>query len=112
MPDRLGPLYDGDGMLLEGEGPTTFSAAQDETMAFRVIVQASTSDSGGELQLGDRLWVVPWDLDLDGISGRVVALAQLVRAGGRVGIASESTDRGELVHEALMLVLREGEASH
>ncbi len=109
MLDRLGPLYDGDGMLLEGEGPATFSPAQDEAMAFRAIVQAEAGDPGGELRLGDRLWVVPWDLDLDAVGSRVVAMAQLVRAGRRVAIASESADKGELVQEALMLVLREAE---
>ena len=80
----IGLLYDGDGMLLEGDGPRTFTAMQDVTMAFRAIVQAAPGDPGGELRLGDQLWVIPPDLDPDGIGGR-------------------------LVHDALLLVLRETE---
>ena len=34
----LGLLYDGNGMLLENDGPRTFTSMQDVTMAFRAIV--------------------------------------------------------------------------
>ena len=109
MLDFLGLLYDGDGMLLEGDGPRTFTALQDVTMAFRAIVQAASGDPGGELRLGDRLWVIPPDLDPDAIGRRLVGLADLVRAGGRVGLASESAAMGQVAHDALLLVLREAE---
>lgn len=105
----IGLLYDGDSMLLEGDGPDTFTDMQDVDMAFRVIIQADAGDPDGELRLGDRLWVIPPDLDADAIGSRLVALADLVRAGRRAGLASENADCGQLVHDALMLVLREAE---
>ena len=64
-----GLLYDGDGMLLEGDGPRTFIVTHDVAMAFRAIVQAAPGnldpgDPDSELRLGAQLWVVPWNLDL------------------------------------------------
>ena len=109
MPDRLGLLYDGNGKLLEGKGPRTFSPTQDATMAFRVIVHTDKRDPDGELRPGDCLWVVPRTLDLNRASGRVMAMACLVRAGQRVGIVSKSADKGRLAQEALVLAAREAE---
>lgn len=105
----IGLLYDGDDMLLDGDGPVTFTDKQDVAMTFRAIVQADAGDPDGELRLGDRLWVVPHDLDADAMGRRVVMLADLVRAGRWVGLASEDADRGQLAHDALLLVLREAE---
>ena len=104
-----GLLYDGDGILLESDGPDTFTAMQDVAMAFRVIIQADAGDPDGELRLGDRLWVIPQDLDADAMGSRLVTLADLVHAGRRIGLASERVGSGQLVHDALLLVLREAE---
>ena len=78
-------------------------------MTFRAIVQAEAGDPDGELWLGDRLWVIPPDLGADGMGDRLVVLADLVRAGGRVGLASESAEMGQVAYDALLLVLREAE---
>ena len=51
--------------------------------------------------------MVLWDPDRDGIGGRLMGLAELVHARRRIGLASESADAGRLVHDALLLVLRE-----
>ena len=105
----IGLLYDGDGLLLEGDGPDTFTAAQVAATAFLVIIQAEPGNPDSELRLGDRLWVIPQNLDLNSIVGRLVKLAERVCAGCRVGLVSESIDMGQMVHEALLLVLREME---
>lgn len=63
-------------------------------MVFRAIVQADTGDPDGELRLGDRLWVLPPDLNADAIGSRLVMLAGLVRAERRVGLASKAWTAG------------------
>ena len=97
----MGSRYDGDGMLLEGESPPTLGLAA--TLPFCEVLPPGPA----ELRLGDRLWMIPTDLDLDGIGSRLVELATMVRAGHRVALASEDADRSELVRDALVLVLRE-----
>ena len=103
-----GTLYAGDGMRLAGAGPDTFTTEMDDTLPFKALVSGSPpAPDDGELVLGDRLWVLPDrfgaadDLPTD----LLCCLASLIRAGGKVGLASCDELVCDQARDMLMLAL-------
>ena len=104
----LGTLYAGDGMRLAGIGPDTFTTAMDDTLPFKALVSGSPPAHGdGELALSDRLWVLPdrFGTADDLPTGLLCRLASLIRAGGKVGLASHDETVCNEARDMLMLAL-------
>jgi hypothetical protein len=109
--DFPGTLYDGDGMRLAGGGPD-FTPALDDALPFKVILRhRREADEGGQLGLGDRLWLLPDTFGTPPALPEPVLgeLAGVIRAGNKVGLAARDEAVGALARDALLLLLKEGE---
>ena len=103
-----GTLYAGDGMRLAGIGPDIFTTAMDDTLPFKALVSGSPpAPNDGELALSDRLWVLPdrFGTADDLPTGLLCRLASLIRAGGKVGLASHDETVCNEARDMLMLAL-------
>jgi hypothetical protein len=108
--DFPGTLYDGDGMRLAGAGPD-FTPALNEVLPFKVVPRhRREADEGGQLGLGDRLWLLPDTLGTPPAPPEAVLdeLVGVIRAGNKVGLAARDEAVGAFVRDALMLLLDEG----
>ena len=105
--DFPGTLYDGDGMRLAGDGPE-FTPALNDRLPFKVVVRhRRVTDEGGQLGIGDRLWLLPDGLGTPPeLPGAVLAgLVAVIRAGNKVGLAARDEAVGAFVRDALLLLL-------
>jgi hypothetical protein len=104
-----GALYDCDGTLLAGTGPE-MTLELTERLPHKALIH----DKPGEVEIatlhaGDRLWLLP---DTFGTPpelpiGLLTELANVVRRGGRVGLAARSEGAYVLVRDALVLLLND-----
>jgi len=102
-----GTLYDGDGTRMAGDGPE-FTPELTEGLPHKALIR----DTPGEeevalLEAGDRLWLLP---DTFGTPPELpmallTTLANVVRQGGKVGLAAGNQDAYVLVRDALVLLL-------
>jgi hypothetical protein len=102
-----GTLYDGDGTCLAGDGPE-FTPGLTEGLPHKALIR----DTPGEeevalLEAGDRLWLLP---DTFGTPPELpmallTTLANVVRQGGKVGLAAGNHELYALVRDALVLLL-------
>lgn len=109
--DFPGTLYDGDGMRLAGAGPD-FTPALNDSLAFKVVLRHHrATDEGGQLGIGDRLWLLPDTLGTPPELPELVLdeLVGVIRAGNKVGLAARDEAVGAFVRDALLLLLNEGE---
>jgi hypothetical protein len=110
-----GVLYAGDGMRLAGIGPDTFTTQMDDALPFKALVSGRPPAPGdGELALDDRLWVLPdWLGKAEDLPTALLChLASLIRAGGKVGLASRDELVCDQAKDMLLLALAtpEGQA--
>ncbi len=101
-----GVLYDGDGTLLAGDGPALFSNALVDAYPVRTIVQRPRSPEKTALRQGDRIWLLPDDLDTSALPSAITAEFLVVihhygwvSLGGRAGAAVQE------VADALLLLM-------
>ena len=109
-PDRTfpGTLYAGDGARLAGAGPCTFTPEMDVGLPFKALVCGSPPTPNDDvLTLEDRLWVLPERFSTPDVlpTPLLYQLASLVRAGGKVGLASADQLVCDQARDMLMLVL-------
>ncbi len=107
--DFPGTLYDGDGMRLAGSGPD-FTPALNDVLPFKVVLHHRRGvDEGGQLSLGDRLWLLPDTLGRPPELPEAVLdeLAGVLRVGNKVGLAARDEAVGAFVRDALLLLLDE-----
>ncbi len=105
-----GVLYDGDGMRLEGAGPDTFTPAMGDALPFKMVLHdRPVTGEGGELRIGDRLWMLPdsFGEPPEMPTALIYELAGVVRAGGRVGVAGRRQAIATTARDALLLALAE-----
>ena len=103
-----GTLYAGDGARLAGAGPCTFTPEMDAGLPFKALVCGSPPTANDDvLALEDRLWVLPPRFSTPDVvpTPLLYQLASLVRAGGKVGLASVDEDVCDQARDMLMLVL-------
>ncbi len=110
-----GILYAGDGARLAGAGPCTFTPEMDAGLPFKALVCGSPPTPNDDvLALEDRLWVLPGRFSTPDVvpTPLLYQLASLVRAGGKVGLASADQLVCDQARDMLMLVLAvpDGEA--
>jgi hypothetical protein len=98
-------------MRLAGTGPD-FTPALNDALPFKVVLRRRrVADEGGELGIGDRLWLLPDTFGTPPALPEDVLdeLADALRAGRKVGIAARDEAVGALARDALLLLLSEGE---
>ncbi|MGI4801537.1 MAG: hypothetical protein ACRYG8_47430 [Janthinobacterium lividum] len=107
-----GVLYAGDGARLAGVGPSTFTPEMDASLPFKVLIHACppTADDDA-LALEDRLWVLPEQFSTpDALPTPLLnELANLVHAGGKIGLASADEQVCNQARDILLLLLAEPE---
>lgn len=116
QPDSAFPgiLYAGDGARLAGIGPCTFTPEMDASLPFKALIHGCppTADDDA-LAFEDRLWVLPEQFSMpDALPTPLLnELANLVHAGGKVGLASADEQVCNQARDMLLLVLAEPEGS-
>ena len=106
-------LYAGDGARLAGAGPCTFTPEMDVGLPFKALVCGSPPTPNDDvLTLEDRLWVLPERFSTPDMlpTPLLYQLASLVRAGGKVGLASADQLVCDQARDMLMLPAPGGEA--
>ncbi|WP_081757850.1 hypothetical protein [Roseomonas gilardii] len=107
-----GAIYDGDGRLVLGSGPT-FSLGLVTDCAFQAVLH-NLDEPGNTIEPGDRLWLLPEGL----VPGAplpehvLASLAAVVRAGGKVVVMADGAEVGNWACEAIERALdaRQGSA--
>lgn len=97
----MGAVYDGDGRLVLGSGPT-FSLGLVTDCAFQTVLH-NLDEPGNTIEPGDRLWLLPEGL----VPGAALpehvlaSLAAVVRAGGKVVVMADGAGVGNWACEAI-----------
>lgn len=107
-----GAVYDGDGRLVLGSGPT-FSLGLVTDCAFQAVLH-NLDEPGNTIEPEDRLWLLPEGL----VPGTLLpehvlaSLAAVVRAGGKVVVMADGAEVGNWACEAIERALdaRQGSA--
>ena len=101
-----GLLYDGDGTLLAGEGPD-FDSKVVDALLHKALIRDRPGDVEVAVLEGDRLWVLPDSFGMPPVLPMILLtdLADLVRAGRRVGLAAREQVPYEQARDALVLLL-------
>ena len=106
----IGILYDGTRKRLAGKGPNTFTSAMDTKFHFKSMLYDTKNNvvNRSDLRSDDRLWVLPTSFDLTqtGMSNLLVDLANIIKAGNRVGLASSNKYVLESAKDALIHTLQ------
>jgi hypothetical protein len=105
--DFPGTLYDGDGMLLAGDGPALTLEMTEDIPHKALIHSEPGAVDVAVLEAGDRLWLLP---DSFGTPPELpvpllAELANVVRRGCKVGLAGSNEGAYVLARNALMLLL-------
>ena len=103
-----GTLYDGDGMRLAGDGPD-YTPALNHALPFKIVLRhCRAADEGGELGIGDRLWLLPDTLGTPPALPEDVLdeLADALRAGRKVGLAARDEAVGALARDMPPLLFK------
>ena len=102
-----GALYDGDGTLLAGDG-SDFTSARVDALPHKALIRDEPGDvEVAVLEKGDRLWLLPESFGTPPVLPTLLLtdLADLVRRGGKVGLAAQERAAYEQARDALMLLL-------
>ncbi len=106
--DFPGTLYDGDGTRLAGGGPE-LTPELTESLPHKALLRdrPGAEEAVAMLETGDRLWLLP---DTFGTPPELpmallAELANVVRQGGKVGLAAGNQEPYALVRDALVLLL-------
>ena len=105
-----GTLYAGDGMRISGSGPDAYTDQLGDLLPFKALVQASQPLPGdASLTFSDRLWVLPDVLDNPPTlpEALLYELADVIRQGGKVGLAARDDVVCDRVRDMLVMVLRD-----
>ncbi len=106
--DFPGTLYTGDGVRLAGVGPDLFVEALSDAMPFRTLVHGTLPDAAraADLRHADRVWLMPDTLDMpfEVMQALYQELANVVSAGGTVGLAGTDIGLGMQVRDTLSLL--------
>ena len=102
-----GVLYDGDGTLLAGDGPALFQDDLVDAYPFKTMVHRQlASQEAATFREGDRLWLLPDDLDTSVLPIPILAeLVVVVHGEGRVGVGGRVEAAVKHVCDALGLLL-------
>lgn len=102
-----GTLYDGDGILLAGDGAEFTWKLADDMPCKAVIRDRPGAEKAAVLEAGDRLWVLPDSFGKPPALPMplLAELADVVQRGHKVGLAASNEEAYLLVREALMLLL-------
>ena len=107
-----GDVYDGDGRLVLGSGPT-FSLGLVTDRAFQAVLH-NLDEPGNTIEPEDRLWLLPEGLvqGADLPEHVLASLAAVVRAGGKVVVMADGAEVGNWACEAIERALdaRQGSA--
>ena len=105
-----GAVYDGDGRLVLGSGPT-FSLGLVTDCAFQAVLH-NLDEPGDTIEPEDRLWLLPEGLIPDAPLHVLASLAAVVRAGRKVVVMADSAEAGNRACEAIGQALdaRQGSA--
>lgn len=105
-----GDVYDGDGRLVPGSGPT-FSLGLVTDCAFQAVLH-NLDEPGDTIEPEDRLWLLPEGLIPDAPLHVLASLAAVVRAGRKVVVMADSAEAGNRACEAIGQALdaRQGSA--
>jgi len=102
-----GTLYGGDGTRLAGDGPEMTPELTESLPHKALITDKPNGREVALLETGDRLWLLP---DTFGTPPKLpmpllTSLANVVRQGGKVGLAAGNQEPYALVRDALVLLL-------
>lgn len=102
-----GALYDGDGTLLAGDGPEMTDEFAKEFPHKALVHDKPVNVSVAVLEKGDRLWLLPKSFGTPPVLPMLLLtdLADLVRAGRKVGLAARERVPYEQARDALKLLL-------
>ena len=102
-----GALYDGKGMLLAGNGPDVTGDFGTEFPHKALISDKPENVEVAILENDDRLWLLPDSFGEPPVLPMILLtdLANLVRAGRRVGLAAREREAYEQARDALVLLL-------
>ena len=105
-----GAVYDGDGRLVLGSGPS-FSLGLITDRAFQAVLH-NLDEPGDTIEPEDRLWLLPEGLIPDAPLHVLASLAAVVRAGRKVVVMADSAEAGNRACEAIGQALdaRQGSA--
>ncbi|MGI4798564.1 MAG: hypothetical protein ACRYG8_31900 [Janthinobacterium lividum] len=81
-----------------------FTSALDSKLPFRVTLQLGPRDQIDDLQIGDRLWLLPDEVVLQYDEALLGALANLILIGGKVVLAGNNSRTGDLVQKMILLL--------
>ena len=90
--------------------PAPFTPALNDKVPFKVVVRhRRVTDDGGQLGIGDRLWLPSDSLGIPSeVPGAVLAeLVAVVRAGNKVGLAARDEAVGSFVRDVPLLYARQ-----
>ena len=106
-----GDVYDGDGRLVPGSGPT-FSLGLVTDCAFQAVLH-NLDEPGNTIDAGDRLWLLPQGLVPGAAMPEHVlaGLAAIVRAGRKVVVMGHSTEAGNWACQAIEQALDANQGS-
>jgi len=96
-----GTLYNGDGTRMAGDGPE-FTPELTESLPHKALLRSRPGPEDGEvavLEAGDRLWLLPdtFDNPPELPMPLLTTLANVVRRGGKVGLAAGNPEPYALV---------------
>lgn len=104
-----GTLYAGNGMRLIGNGAETYTDLLGDTLPYKALVQANEPmPSDASLAFSDRLWVLPDILEAQPAlpDALLYELADIIRRGGKVGLAARDDVVCDRIRDMLVMVLR------
>lgn len=107
-----GILYAGDGLRLAGVGPDTFTPQMDADLPFKALIHGGPpTEDDDALALEDLLWVLPERFSTPDVlpTPLLYQLGNVIRAGGKVGLASTDQLVCDQARDMLILVLAEPE---
>lgn len=105
-----GSLYAGDGVRVAGAGPDIFTPEMDADLPFKALIHGGPAmDDDDALALEDLLWVLPERFSTPDVppTPLLCHLADVILAGGKVGLASTDQVMCDQARDMLILVLAE-----